>query len=82
MSMPAMLLREESFGIRNKFGPSVLSKHRYREVVRWEIPAFNGCPDLEALPTSDFRFDSDPHFSVVSPPPFLVLASLTWIQHH
>ena len=29
-----VVLREESFGTRNGFGPSVWSKHKFKEVVR------------------------------------------------
>ena len=42
-------LHEESFGTRNGLGSSVLSKHRHREVERWEIPASNGSHDIEVL---------------------------------
>ena len=42
-----VVLREESFGTRNEFGPSVLSRHHFTEVVRCEIPASTGSHDLE-----------------------------------
>ena len=43
------VLHEESFGTRNEFGPSVLSRHHFREVMRWDVPASNGNHDLEDL---------------------------------
>ena len=43
------VLHEESFGTRNEFGPFVLSRHHFKEVMRWEVPASNGSHDLEDL---------------------------------
>ena len=44
-----VVLREESFGTRNGFDPSVWSEHKFKEVVRWEIPVSNGSHDIEVL---------------------------------
>ena len=47
-----VVLHEESFGTRIEYSPSLLSIHRFKEVLRWEIPASNGGHDIEA-PTNE-----------------------------
>ena len=44
-----VVLHDESFGTRNEFSPSVVTRHYFKGVARWELTASAGSHDLEAL---------------------------------